>query len=65
MRFIHNVTKRAEYAKIIDEGLVAAAVADTVRVASEKLPNLEAAKERAGLRLNIHVPLCARAEVDT
>jgi hypothetical protein len=53
MRFIHNETKRAEYAKIIEEGLVAAAVADTVRVASEMLPNLEAAKERAGLRLNM------------
>jgi len=53
MRYIHNETKRAEYAKTIEEGMEAAAVTDMVRVASEMLPNLEAAKERAGLRLNM------------
>jgi hypothetical protein len=51
--FTHNETKRAEYEKIIEEGLVEAAVTDMVRVASEMLPNLEAAKKRAGLRLNM------------
>ena len=44
MRFIHNETKRTEYAEAIEAGLVVAAVADKVRVASEMLPNLEATR---------------------
>jgi hypothetical protein len=40
----HNETKRTEYAETIEAGLVVAAVADKVRVASEMLPNLEATR---------------------